>query len=163
MPRKASVISTIAASLTAGMILASAAVAPAQAQEGKTIWVNATDPVLLGHKALRDGNPDKAIMLFERGLEEKLAGHRRVNALSDLCIAYNFTGQNDAALEACNEAIALNADYWRAYNNRANIYYDRGDYAAALADYEAAARLNPRSVAVRRNIDLVKPRVAVAQ
>ncbi|MCH8862377.1 MAG: tetratricopeptide repeat protein [Proteobacteria bacterium] len=136
--------------------------APAFAQSSDVIYVNAADDISAGKRALRRNQTDNAIRLFERGLKKDIPGRLRVVGHNDLCIAYRFAGDLKAARENCDKAIALNARYWRAYNNRANIYYDQGNYLAAQADYETALRLNPKSKLLRQNAGAIQALVISA-
>ena len=50
-----------------------------------------------------------------------------------------------------NAAIALNANSALAFYNRGNVYYAKGDYTAAIADFSQALRLNPKLPYARMN------------
>lgn len=130
--------------------------APSFAQSSDVIYLNAAEDISAGKRALRRNRTDDAIRLFERGLKKDIPGRMRVIGHNDLCIAYRFAGDLEAAKENCDKAIALNAKYWRAYNNRANIYYDQRNYLAAQADYETALRLNPKSKLLRQNAGAIQ-------
>jgi tetratricopeptide (TPR) repeat protein len=114
-------------------------------------------------RALRHGDAGHAVELFEKGLKQELPRHLRVAGLSNLCIAYRMQGALEAAKESCSKAIALNANYWRAYNNRANVYYDQDNFLAALKDYETALEINPKAALVRQNIGAIKTLVTLAK
>jgi tetratricopeptide (TPR) repeat protein len=47
------------------------------------------------------------------------------------------------ALESYTAALRLSPEFAEAYVNRAAVHYERGDYAAAIADCDAAIRLDP--------------------
>ena len=130
--------------------------APSFAQSTDIIYVNVTNDIKAGGQALRQERTEDAIRLLERGLKQKIPEKLRVIGHNDLCIAYRFAGDPEAAKDNCGKAIALNRKYWRAYNNRANIHYDQGNYLAAQADYEAALRLNPKSKLLRQNAGAIQ-------
>ena len=59
----------------------------------------------------------------------------------------------DRAIADYGEAIKLDADFWKAYNNRGAAWRLKGDRRRALSDFEAALRANPsaeEAVASRR-------------
>lgn len=130
--------------------------APSFAQSTDVIYLNVTNDIKTGRRALRKGNMKRAIVLFERGLKQNIPAGLRVVGHSNLCVAYRLQRDYEAAKENCDRAIALNPRYWRAYNNRANIYHDQENYLAALSDYEAALEINPKADVVRQNLRTIK-------
>lgn len=65
-------------------------------------------------------------------------GHKAA-AFTNLCIVYAQTGDAQNAISACDAAIELRPNAWRAYNNRGAAHWLAGDYAAATADFARAA------------------------
>jgi len=57
---------------------------------------------------------------------------------------YHDAEDLDAAFSDYNQAIALNPNHDRAYNNRGIIYNDRGELDRAIADYTQAIAINPK-------------------
>ena len=51
--------------------------------------------------------------------------------------------------------IKMNPDSAKAYNNRGIIYYTKGDYEQALADYTQAVKLKPDYADALRNREQV--------
>ena len=136
--------------------------APASAQSVDVIYMNAADDIRAGSRALRRNQPTDAIRLLEKGLKKNISENSRVAGLNGLCIAYRLDGDLEKAKENCSKAIALRPGYWRAYNNRANVYYDQENYLAALSDYETALEINPKSDLIRQNLRAVKTSVSMA-
>lgn len=62
-------------------------------------------------------------------------------AFTNLCIVYAQTGETADAIGACDAAIELRPNAWRAYNNRGAAHWLAGDYAAASADFSRASAL----------------------
>lgn len=151
-------ITTLGATLA---LAASFASAPVVAQSVDTIFMHSATEISAGKRALRKGNMERAIVLFEKGLKKRLPERTRVVGLNDLCIAYRLNGDFEAAKESCSKAINLNPRYWRAYNNRANIYHDEQNYLAALSDYEAALAINPKADVTRQNIRAIKTSISM--
>jgi tetratricopeptide (TPR) repeat protein len=154
--------SLVLAAATLGLAVSFTA-APTFAQSTNTIYLHSADTINAAKRALRHGDAERATALFEKGLKQKLPRRLRVAGLNNLCIAYRLQGDLEAAKESCSQAIELNPNYWRAYNNRANAYYDQQNYLAALTDYEAALEINPKSSLVRQNIGAVKTLVSLAE
>lgn len=154
---------TLIAAAAALGLAASFGSAPGFAQSGDVIYMNAAADIKAGKRALRRDRPAAAIRLLERGLKKPIPDRMRVVGHNELCIAYRFTGALDAAKAHCDKAIALRPGYWRAYNNRANIFYDQQNYLAAHADYETAMKLNPNSDLLRQNAGAIKALVISAK
>jgi tetratricopeptide (TPR) repeat protein len=57
----------------------------------------------------------------------------------------------DKAFADLNMAVKLDPNYYLAYNNRAVLYHDTGDYSSALKDYTEAIRLNPNYILGYKN------------
>lgn len=66
-------------------------------------------------------------------------------------IAYRRSKKYDKAINAYNQALQLNPNYERAYNNRGNVYYDLKEYEKAIQDYNKALELNPDYAAAYSN------------
>ena len=57
--------------------------------------------------------------------------------------AAHVRGQFSAAIAGYDEAIRLDPNYARAYNNRGLVYQAKGDLNRAIADFSEAIRLTP--------------------
>jgi tetratricopeptide (TPR) repeat protein len=75
-------------------------------------------------------------------------------AYNNLCIGLTGLGKYDEAMEACNKAVEMRPRQWSFYNNRANIYYYRGEYDRALAEYYKAMTFSPGDDVLLQNIAL---------
>ncbi|MDX2141957.1 MAG: tetratricopeptide repeat protein [Rhodospirillaceae bacterium] len=75
-------------------------------------------------------------------------------AYNNLCIGLTGLGRYDEAMEACNKAVEMRPRQWSFYNNRANIYYYRGEYDRALAEYYKAMTFSPGDDVLLQNIAL---------
>jgi Flp pilus assembly protein TadD len=106
---------------------------------GDRYELRAHDADVYGKYALLDGNIDVSI---ER-LEKRLAGARahsfRAPLLINLCAAYTMKRDFVKAEERCDAAIENGWNAKMAYNNRGIMHVARGDYLAAVDDFEAAA------------------------
>lgn len=75
-------------------------------------------------------------------------------AYNNLCIGLTGLGKLDEAMEACNKAIAMKPRLWSFYNNRGNIYFYRGEFDRALAEYYKAMTFSPGDDVLLQNIVL---------
>ena len=136
------------------------AVPATQAGTSEIIRLHSSDLLSQGIRALRQGDMERAIVSLERFLEEPASRSNRVAAHNNLCIAYEYSGDLEAAVKQCSIAIELNPKYWRAYNNRGNVHLAGGAYDAASADYQLALEINPKAKAARENLKLAKAEAA---
>jgi Flp pilus assembly protein TadD len=81
-------------------------------------------------------------------------------AFTNLCIAYAATGESQRATEACDAAIELRPESWRAHNNRGAAHWLAGNHAAAATDFATAARLGGNEDEVQANARLTQCAVA---
>jgi len=75
-------------------------------------------------------------------------------AYNNLCIGLTGMGKYDEAMQACDRALELRPRSWAFYNNRANIYFHRGMYERALAEYYKAMTFSPGDDVLLSNIAL---------
>ncbi len=136
------------------------AVPTAQAGTTDIIWLHSSDLLRQGIRALRQGDLERAITSLERFLKEPARKSDRVAAHNNLCIAYQFVGDLEAAVKQCSIAIELNPKHWRAYNNRGNVHFAGGAYEAASADYLLALDINPKAEVVLENLKLAQAETA---
>ena len=54
------------------------------------------------------------------------------------------SGNHQDAIKAYGKAIELNPLYYKAHNNRGNVYFEKQKYDKAIEDYTRAIKLNPR-------------------
>jgi tetratricopeptide (TPR) repeat protein len=125
-------------------------------QSGDTVGTNKTvlgprNPFLAeGADALQAGDAEAGVELTEKGLAMARGRVERKAALSNLCAGYLMLGRADEALEACDEVLALDPNYWRAYNNRALVLLVLGRHEESRADIERGQELQPTSRNLKR-------------
>ncbi|HSG97259.1 MAG TPA: tetratricopeptide repeat protein [Woeseiaceae bacterium] len=103
-----------------------------------------------GAEALQAGDAETGVELTEKGLALASGRVERKAALSNLCAGYLMLGRAEEALEACNEVLSLDPNYWRAYNNRALVLLELGRHEESRADIERGEALQPRSRNLKR-------------
>ena len=103
-----------------------------------------------GADALQAGDAEAGVELTEKGLAMARGRLERKAALSNLCAGYLMLGRPEEALEACNQVLVLDPNYWRAYNNRALVLLELGRHEESRADIERGQELQPKSRNLKR-------------
>lgn len=106
---------------------------------GDRYELRAHDADVYGKYALLDGRIDVSIERLEKRLAGARAHSHRAPLLINLCAAYTMKRDFAMAEERCNAAIDNGWNVKMAYNNRGIMHVARGDYLAAVDDFEAAA------------------------
>ena len=121
--------------------------------EGQKTVIGPRNPFLAdGASALVSGDAERGVALTEKGLAIAQGAFEHKAALSNLCAGYLLVNKPKQALEACNQVLAEDPDFWRAYNNRALVYMELGRYAESEADIKRGQELRPKS----KNLKLTK-------
>jgi len=137
------------------------------------VWFNDPDEIDTVRRMLQEGRTEEAVDLASRFVQrlEHLTDERsrqhRYSGLNALCAALMKSGDLDQAIDSCDRAIAMYPDNWRALNNRGTVHFVRGDFQAALSDYNQALVTGmaeqPVADLIRHNIDLVQSRMGGAE
>ena len=115
---------------------------------------SADDWVLLGWRDLNTDRFDQALEKFENALKVNPENPRAYFAIGYL---YQEKLNKPAeALEAYNQAIALDPNYALAYNNRGNLKDELGDPDGAMEDYNQAISLDPNYALTYINRGILK-------
>lgn len=132
--------------LAALFLPADAAIAGTMVGEGE-VAVGPTKNAKLqdGAGALSAGDAEEGIELTMAGLKEARSTLERRTALSNLCAGYLMLEQLDHALHYCNQALEINDQNWRVYNNRALIYVLQRRFDEAESDLAKCDELHPTS------------------
>jgi tetratricopeptide (TPR) repeat protein len=69
-----------------------------------------------------------------------------------LALFYTANKQTDQAVEAYNEILEKDKENWLAYRGRADAYLNVGKHAEAVADYDAALKLQPKNTGLLNNL-----------
>ena len=100
----------------------------------------------------RKGNYDLAITDYSEAIK-LYPNHGRTYILRGH--AYRDKGSYDQAINDYTKVIQLDAKNDDAYNNRGNIYHNnKKDYKRAVADFEAALKINPNHQHAGKNLEL---------
>ena len=136
--------------LAVGLLFASAA---AEAEkdsstpiDGPKTVIGPRNPMLVdGADALFNGDYEKGVELTRKGLAVAQGRQEHKTGLTNLCAGYYMLGQLQSALEACNEVVELDPNFWRAYNNRALVLMKMGRYEESEADVSKGIELRPNA------------------
>jgi tetratricopeptide (TPR) repeat protein len=108
-----------------------------------------------GANALLAGDAERGVALTEKGLAVANGSFEHKAALSNLCAGYLMLKQPQKALQACNDVLAEDPKFWRAYNNRALVYLELGRFEESEADVQRGQALRPKS----KNLKLTKAKL----
>lgn len=117
---------------------------------GSKTVIGPRNPFLVdGAAALDSGDAERGIELTRKGLAIAQGAREHKVAWSNLCAGYLLNGEPHKALDACNRVIAEDPKFWRAYNNRALVYLELGEYERSEADIRRGQALRPDSKRLR--------------
>ncbi len=102
-----------------------------------------------GAQALNAGDAEEGVRLTLRGLEVAQGSRELKSAHSNLCAGYLLLDKPQLALEHCDQAIAIDPQFWRAYNNRALVYLRLDRFEESEADVARGQALRPSSVKLK--------------
>lgn len=108
-----------------------------------------------GADALVRGDVERGVELTEKGLEIARGSYELKAALSNLCAGYLMVNKPQEALQACNRVLEEDPGFWRAYNNRALVYLELGEFELSEADVRRGQELRPKS----KNLELTKAKL----
>lgn len=98
-----------------------------------------------GADALLAGDGEKGVRLTLQGLAFAQGDRERKIAFSNLCAGYLMMDKPLTALPHCDEALAIDPNFWRAYNNRALVYLRLNRLEESEADIARGQELRPSS------------------
>ncbi|WP_417492901.1 hypothetical protein [Maricaulis sp.] len=145
--------------LATALIAGAGAGAQAQACDAEPQFAahrTANGSVRAQYNSVTRGEWRQVIHFGEEIASSGAAPGQRAAALTNLCAGYAATGEYERAVAACDAALELRADAWRAVNNRGVAHWLAGDHAAATADFNAAAALAGDEDEVRANLSLAQ-------
>ena len=118
-------------------------------EDNRTIIGPRNVPLAEGAEALNAGDAEEGVRLSLRGLQMAQGNRELKSAHSNLCAGYLLMDKPRVALKHCDEAIAIDPQFWRAYNNRALVYLRLERFEESEADVATGQALRPSSVKLK--------------
>ena len=112
-------------------------------QGSKTVLGPRNVPLADGADALIAGDVEEGMRLTLQGLAIAQGVREKKTAHSNLCAGYLMMDKPLTALKHCDEALAIDPDFWRAYNNRALVYLRLERFEESEADVARGQALRP--------------------
>ncbi|WP_417451518.1 tetratricopeptide repeat protein [Kordiimonas sp.] len=116
------------------------------AAQAQTFHLAPDRNLVKGNEALAAGQLDEALGHLRKAVHKNITERERITTYNSICAVENILGNPEAAMTACDSAIAGDNRYWKAFVNRGNARAATGDDAGALADYCRAHDLSPEQV-----------------
>lgn len=112
------------------------------------------------YNAVSRGEWPEAIHFGTEIVESGNAPGHKVAGYTNLCAAYSATGDYEAAIAACDSALELRGNAWRAHNNRGVALMLSGQYDAAASAFQAANSASSGEDEVEANMALLECTIA---
>ena len=137
--------------LAVGLLFASAGAETQNPVDSPKTVIGPRNPLLAqGADALLNGDYEEGVELTRKGLAVAQGRKKYKTGLTNLCAGYYMMGQLQPALDACNEVVELDPNFWRAYNNRALVLLAMGRYEESAADVDKGIELRPNARKLQR-------------
>jgi tetratricopeptide (TPR) repeat protein/glycosyltransferase involved in cell wall biosynthesis len=99
---------------------------------------------------------DEAIATFERGIATLPQGAKAtVPLMTNLAVVYEELARHDEAERIARRALAIDPGYFEAFNVLGNCAFERGEYDAALVEYEKALAADPENPNANWNLAII--------
>jgi DnaJ family protein C protein 7 len=108
-----------------------------------------------GNDAFSSGNYEAAIEFYTGALQADAKEETptvRAQLFCNRAAALELLGKLEEAVQDCNRALSLDANYLKAYLRRARAYTRMERYEEAVRDYEQAKKLDPENTDVRHRL-----------
>lgn len=115
------------------------------AQDNRTVLGSTNIELRDGALELQTGDAKEGVRLTLIGLSQAIDGRERRTAKSNLCAGYALLEDYATALSYCNEVLADDDRYWRAYSNRALVYIKLRRFEEALQDILKGESISPQA------------------
>lgn len=116
-----------------------------------------------GATALLNGQWERGIELTRLGMRMTISQQDRAAALSNLCAGHAALKEFQRALENCDRSLALDAENWRTWQNRAAAYLGLGRIEESLRDIERGLQINPDSEALQKTLAIAREQEKLRQ
>ncbi len=138
-------ISNLVLSAAASLAMVTAVSAPVQADSSTFQTMSGNQHIAAGERAISDRNYARAAQHYRAASQQHLKRPDRVLAANNLCASETILGNIVAAEAACDAAIKLDRNYWRAWLNRGHVAHQSGNLNKAHKSYLMALRTSNRN------------------
>jgi len=111
-----------------------------------------------GALALMNGQWEKGIQLTSMGLSGTASNEDRAAGYANLCAGYIAMKKYERALQNCDLSLAIAADNWRAWQNRAAANLALGKIEDSMRDIQQGLAINPDSSELQKTLAIVRGR-----
>lgn len=116
-----------------------------------------------GAAALMNGQWEKGIQLTLMGLAGTASNEDRAAGYANLCAGYTAIKKYQRALESCDQSLAITAENWRAWQNRAAANLALGRIEDSMRDIERGLAINPESPELQKTLAIARGREKLQQ
>lgn len=116
-----------------------------------------------GALALMNGQWEKGVQLTLLGLGTTASNADRAAGYANLCAGYVALKNHLRALESCDRSLAITADNWRAWQNRAAANLALGRIEESMRDIERGLAINPESPELQKTLAIARSREKLKQ
>jgi len=109
--------------------------------------------IYAGDANVKIGNLDKAIAFYSKAAE--ISAEPAI-AYFNICRAQRSTGNVDAAMQACNKAIAIEPNRWEFYQTIGGMQQNAGQDQLAIESYQKGVEVAEKSLATSLNSSQAK-------
>lgn len=109
-----------------------------------------------GAEALMRGEWERGVQLTQMGLSFAVSQQDRASALANLCAGFAALKKYQRALDYCDQSIALVADNWRTWQNRAAANLGLGKIEESLRDVQRGLQINPDSDSLQKTLAIAR-------
>lgn len=109
--------------------------------------------------ALEDGKLDRAVELYQKGIQKGLNSRDVPVAHNNICVAFILLKKYEKAVDHCGTAVSLEPSNWRYHNNLGNAYLELGEYELAIGHYERGLKISPRAEILNENLEIAEERI----
>lgn len=145
----------LAVILCSGFLLLGAIGGAAAQQAQQELYFEKPQSLKKSETALMRGDAETAKELLLRALDRGMGKSHSYTAHNNLCVAQFMLKEYEAAVEQCQQAIAVRSNRWRAYNNLGNALAELGRFDDAIEAYNQALEMNKNNKTIQDNLDLV--------
>lgn len=113
-----------------------------------------------GARDIESGNYERGVRRLETGLGTRdRPASLRTPVLIDLCAGYTMLSRIEEATNACDEATSTAWYSGLSYNNRGVLNVVKGNYEAAIKDFEMAVVAGGADDVAKANLDRARQRL----